>query len=178
MQQESRCTPFVVLMAPEALVCDSMKTLRVHWKKQGSESPMKGCTLDEAHLIIQWGLTIRDGYLVLKTFIEEMRENNPNFCVLVMSGTLTSTMEEQLKNFLCLRKGSELYSYKSNNTPPHLILARYLKVQRRAHHISNIASICVEQLEANSDAKHDSSLPDNARNLRGIFIFTSFRSVS
>jgi superfamily II DNA helicase RecQ len=159
------------LMQPEVLISKSMEELEDYW--ESNSCCIKGLILDEAHLILQWGLYFRDSYLVLGTFIAKLREHNSCFCVLVMSGTLTNSMEAKLRRFLSLRELNECYTYRSNNTPPHFLLSREHKGIITKRHNRRLLHICIKHVLDAADA----TLVDESKRLRGVFIFIPFRSV-
>ena len=91
----------VVLCSPEQLVPASGKMslmeIAMRLKSENVNGlPFSALVVDEAHIIYDWGDSIREAYLLLPQFKQQLRTINPNLRTLLLTATLSPREEKDL----------------------------------------------------------------------------------
>ena len=91
----------VVLCSPEQLVPAlgkmSLMEIAMRLKSQNVNGlPFSALVVDEAHIIYDWGDSIREAYLLLPQFKQQLHTINPNLRTLLLTATLSPREEKDL----------------------------------------------------------------------------------
>jgi len=91
------CSPETLLMKAGVGLMETIRRLGV----KGKSKPFSLFVVDEAHIVSDWGVTIRPQFMMLSSVIRDLRRVNPDLRLLFMSATISNAEEDFIKSFLC-----------------------------------------------------------------------------
>ena len=91
------CSPETLLMKAGVGLMETIRRLGI----AGKSNPFSLFVIDEAHIVSDWGVTIRPQFMMLSSVIRDLVRVNSDIRLLFMSATISNKEEEFIKTFLC-----------------------------------------------------------------------------